>query len=91
MGTLKNSSIIHMLAIAAGVLSIVAASAPALGIPTYFVGLIGVIIAVLIYIGNQMDALGSTTDAPPRVIVTDHAPTPPSPATPVAVSVAAKK
>ena len=86
MNLTTNSVIVHVLAVLAGVLSILAASAPALGIPTYFVGLIGVIIAVLIYVGNQMSALGSTALSVtlPATTTTTTATLTPKPAAPAA-------
>ncbi len=64
---MNQSIIVHGLAILAGVLGIMSATAPALGIPAYAVGAIGVAITVLVYVGNQMSNLGAGTPAPPKV------------------------
>ncbi|MGH8359063.1 MAG: hypothetical protein ACRESF_16360 [Pseudomonas sp.] len=59
-----TSTIVHGLAILAGVLGIVAAAGPQIGIPAAAEGVIGVAITVLVYIGNQLPNLGAGTPAP---------------------------
>lgn len=51
---------VHILAIAAGVLTIVASSAPALGLPAQVSPALGVLTAVLTYVANQLPTLGAS-------------------------------
>ena len=77
-----NNAIIHGLAIAAGVLGIVASSAPQLGIPASVASGIGVVIAVLVYISNNLPAMGASESAPAKPVApVQEAPAP----TPAAV------
>ncbi len=56
--TARLAQIVHILAILAGALTIVANSAPRLGIPDQAAEAVGVVVAVLTYVANQLPSLG---------------------------------
>lgn len=55
----RLAHVVHILAILAGALTIFATSAPALGLPIEVAQAVGVLVAVLMYIANQLPALGA--------------------------------
>jgi len=54
------SQTVHILAIVTGALTIFATAGPSLGLPVQVGAAVGVVVAVLTYVANQLPALGTS-------------------------------
>lgn len=65
MNVSTRNTIVHLMALLAGIIGIIAGSASSLGLPAYAIAVCGVVISVLTYVSNQLPNLGSEAPAEP--------------------------